>query len=336
MTQFMAFLALAVGPTFLHAQTNSNPPAYSEVVGYQKATLGAGKFKGVGISLLNPTVISGVVASKSGYVLTLSNASNLGSKLESNNATYYLEVNSPTNSPNMGDRLELNVASTQADNNGTITLAASPRNTANASSVSLALGTGVVVRKHVTLDQIRASITGTLVGDDNTSANADTIFVHNGNSFVPYWLASDLQSWLSNDDPDDHRYDVIAPGQGLLFYKNGNSATFTSVGAVRSNDYKQVLASGLQLNASGFPRAYSPVGIGGSIDRGWSGGDQIYVHNGIGFTTYTLSADGSTQGYWDDNENPDPSNDVQIVDGGTAFLTNLKDAQIDVEERPIK
>lgn len=331
-SNLIAVLALAASPAFLHAQTTN----YSEIVGYQKSTLAPTKFLGVGISLLNPSVVTGIVSSKSGNVLTLSSASNLGNLLEANNSAYYLEVSSPTNSPNLGDRFEVDLAATKNSNNNTITLAASPRNTADASSASLAQGTGVIVRKHVTFDQIRSSITGTLKGDDNSQANADTIFLHNGISFVPYWLGSDLQSWLSNDDPDDHRYDVVAPGQGILFYKNSGSATLTSVGTVRPNDYKQVLAKGFQLSAPGFPRAYSPVTLGGSINQGWSNGDKIYVHNGIGFTTYTLAADGSPQGYWDDNENPDPSNNVQIVNGDTAFLTNLGAAQVDVEAKPVQ
>jgi len=308
--------------------------SYSDVVGYQKATLPANAYKGVGISLLNPAVVSGSVSSQGGYVVSLSGASSLGASLEAAPAAYYLEVTSPTNSPNIGDRFEVDVAATKTANNATVVLAASSRNTANASSASLAAGTGVVVRKHVTFDQFRASITGTLRGDDNSPASADVIYLHNGISFVPFWLGADLQSWLSNDDPDDHRYDVIAPGQGVLFYKRGSAATFTSVGSVRNNDFKQSLQAGYQMSATGFPKSYSPVQLGGSIDQGWRNGDKIYVHNGISFTTYTLLDDRSAQGFWDDGENPDPSNDVTVVDGATSFLTKLTVPSVDIEIKP--
>jgi hypothetical protein len=330
----MKKLNLLLGTLMATAALSHAVDSYSDVVGYQKATLSANSYKGIGIALLNPSVISGSVSSKSGYVVTVSGASSLGASLEASPAAYYLEVTSPTNSPNIGDRFEVDVAATKSANNGTVVLATSPRNTANASSASLAANTGVVVRKHVTFDQLRASISGTLTGNDDSMAAADIIYIHNGTGFSPYWLGSDLQTWLSSEDPDDHRYEVIAPGQGILFYKKGASATFTSTGTVRSNDYKQVLSAGYQLNASGFPKSYSPLALGGALNNGWSPNDKIYVHNGIGFGSIVLETDGTSEGFWNDGENPDPANTVTIVDGNTAFLTKLNSAVTDIESKP--
>lgn len=306
------------------AQTVSTP-----VVGFQKTTLNANSYKGVGVSLLNPAVITGSVSGKSGYVVNISAASNLGSSLEAYPASYYMEV---TSGGNVGDRFEVNVGATKTSNNGAITLSASPRNTANAQSVNLASGSSIVVRKHVTLDQIRNSMSGTLRGDDNSSSNADVIYLHNGVTLVGYWLGSDLQSWWSNDDPDDHRFDVIAPGQGMLFYKKGNTATITSVGTVRANDYKQTLASGYQLNAPGFPLSYTPDGLGGLLTNGWTAGDKILVHNGLAFDTYTLLSDGS----WDDGVNPDPVNSSVLVQGDRSFLTYMSNPVTDLETKPVQ
>ena len=179
-------LALVLAQGGLHAQTVSTP-----VVGFQKTALSANVYKGVGISLLNPSVISGSVSAKTGYVVSITGASSLGASLESSPASYYLEV---TSGANVGDRFDVNVDATKTSNNGTLTLMASARNTANAQSVSLAAGSGVVVRKHVTLDQVRASLSGTLIGDDSSYSNADVIYLHNGLTFIGYWLGSDLQS----------------------------------------------------------------------------------------------------------------------------------------------
>lgn len=309
------------------AQTVSTP-----IVGFQKTTLSANSFKGVGIPLLNPPVISGSIASKSGKIINLTGATSLGALLEATPAAYYLEVISPTNSPSIGDRIEVDVAATKASNNGSVTLAESPRNTVGASGASLAAGTGVVIRKHVTLDQLRASISGTLYGDDNSYENADVVYFHDGVAFVPFWLGADKLSWLSNNDPDDHRYEVIAPGQGVLFYKRGSPASLTSTGAVRQNDYKQVLAQGYQISAPGFPVGYSPEGIGGSLSNGWAAGSQIMVHDGIGFGVNTLFSDGT----WDDGVNPDPVNNTILISGDSSFLTYLPSPVTDVETKPIR
>jgi len=313
------------------AQTVSTP-----IVGFQKTTLNANSYKGIGIPLLNPAVITGSVSSKSGYVVAISGASALGDSLQAAPSAYYLEVTSPANSPNIGDRLEVDVAATKTANNGTVVLATSPRNTANATSASLASGTGVVVRKHVTLDQFRASLGGNLRGDDNSLASADVVYMHNGVGFMPFWLGSDLQSWYSNDDPDDHRYDVVAPGQGVLFFKRGAATTFTSTGAVRANDFKQALPAGYQMGAPGYPVSYTPVQLGGALNNGWVANDKIYTHNGIGFTAYTLINDGSSEGAWDDGENPDPANNTVIVNGDTSFLTYLSSPVTDVETKPVQ
>lgn len=328
MKNVIPILGAAVGIVFVaftgssQAQTVSTP-----VVGFQKTTLNANAYKGVGVSLLNPAAITGSISGKSGFVVTITGASNLGASLEASPASYYMEV---TSGANVGDRFEVNVDATKTSNNGTITLIASARNTANAQSVNLTSGSTVVVRKHVTLDQIRSSMSGTLRGDDNSSSNADVIYLHNGVTLVGYWLGSDLQSWWSNDDPDDHRFDVIAPGQGMLFYKKGNSATFTSVGSVRANDYKQALASGYQLNAPGFPLSYTPDGLGGLLTNGWTAGDKIFVHNGLAFDTYTLLSDGT----WDDGVNPDPVNSSVLVQGDGSFLTYMSNPVVDVETKP--
>ena len=324
--------SILVGASFvlasfsLQAQTVSTP-----VVGFQKTSLSANAYKGIGISLLNPSVITGSVSGKSGYVVTLTGASGLGASLENAPASYYLEV---TSGANVGDRFDVDVSATKSANNATITLASNSRNTANAQAVNLASGSGVVVRKHVTLDQVRSSLAGTLRGDDNSYANADVLYVHNGITFVGYWLGSDLQSWWSNDDPDDHRFDVIGPGQGILFYKKGSAATFTSVGSVRPNDYKQVLSAGYQLNAPGYPLSYTPVALGGSLSNGWNAGDKIFVHDGLAYNANTLMSDGTSVGYWDDGVNPDPVNSTVLVSGDSSFLTYLSNPVTDIETKP--
>jgi hypothetical protein len=329
-SNLLAILTLAATPALLHAQTNStNPPAYSDIVGYQTTTLPSSGYKGVGIPLLNPALVSGNVSAKASNVITVSGASNIGSLLQSGQP-YYIEVIS---NPNVGNRFDVNVVATKTSANGTITLATNnPRNTADVTTTELT-GSNIVLRKHVTLDQIRASITGTLVGNDNSFNNADAIYVYRGLGFVPYWLGVDLQSWWSTDDPEDHRFDVIAPGQGFLFRKRGSTATLVSLGVVRNNDFLSVLSSGYQLNAPAFPKSYTPVQLGGALNNGWNVNSQILVYSGTGFTINTLTSDGSSIGVWDNGE-PEPANNVVVVDGDGSFFTKLSSSVVDIETKP--
>ena len=307
----------------------ANDPVYSETVGYQTTTLPANSYKGVGISLVNPPLLSGGISTSTSGLLTISGAATIGSTLDASSA-YYVEI---TSGVNEGDRFDVDVATTKSANNATVKLAtSSSRNTAS-STINLA-GQSLVLRKQVTLDQFRQSLTGTLKGDDGSALQADTVYIHNGTAFDVYWLAADLQSWVTDADPEDHRYDIIAPGQGFLFYKRGTAATFTSVGYVRNNSYKQVIPAGFKMNAPGFPRSYTPTTLGGSLNQGWSLNDRIYIHNGVGFGLYTLMSDGSAQGAWDNGNDPDAQNNVEIVKGDTAFLTELITADSSIETKP--
>jgi hypothetical protein len=311
--------------------------SYSDVVGYQKMTLPGNAYKGVGISLVNPSILNGSIASQSSSVVTISGASSIGSLLN-DTQSYYVEVTSNVNGL-VGNRFDVDVAATRSANNANLALnAGSVRNTRNdLSSLSLA-GDSVVLRQHVTFDQIRASIVDQsgLVGNDDSAEKADVLYLYRGAGFVAYWLGGDKVSWFTGDDPDDHRYDVIAPGQGVLFRKKGTTpASLVSTGAVRNNDYISVLAQGYQLSSPGFPVSYTPVQLGGTVASqnnpgGWSVNSQILTYSGAGFAANTLMADGT----WDNGVDPDPVNDVVLVNGDTAFMTKLGSKFVGKETKP--
>ena len=308
---------------------NAQSTVTSDIVGYQTLNIPANSYKGVGISLLNPPVLSGSISSSASGLLAISGASAIGSNLDAG-SFYYVEI---TSGSNEGDRFDVDVNATKTSNNGTIKLQnSSTRNTAS-SSVNLA-GQSLVMRKHVTFDQFRQSLSGTLTGNDDSASQADVIYFHNGNAFDVYWLGADKESWWFGGDPDDHRNEIIGPGQGFLFYKKGSPASFTSVGNVRNNSYKQVIPAGYKMCSPGFPRSYTPVTAGASLNQGWNLNDKIYVHNGVAFDLYTLTSDGSAQGAWDNGVDPDPSNNTQIIQGDTAFLTKLVNDDTSIETKP--
>ncbi|NDC49298.1 MAG: hypothetical protein EBZ61_09530 [Micrococcales bacterium] len=307
----------------IFAQSVSTP-----IVGFQKSTLPANSLVGLGVPLLNPTIISGQVSSKSSAVIAIASASQIGSALDANQP-YYVEVVS-TNNNLVGSRFEVDVAATKTSNNGTITLVTSSiRNTSSPSATDL-VGSTVQLRKHVTLDQIRRSISGTLTGDDSSASSADSLLVFSGVGFLTYWLGADLQSWYSNEDPDDHRFDVIAPGEGFLFRKKGSAASLVTTGTVRNNDYRQVLRAGFQLNAPGYPLSYSPDTLGAQQANGWQSNDQILIYSGVGFSQYSLDSDGA----WTDGSTPDAYNSVVLVSSDAAFMTKMNQDVTDIETKP--
>jgi len=328
-TTNMKKLNLSLAILALAAMAGHATTVTSDTVGYQTTTLPANSYKGVGVSLVNPPILSGGISTSNSGLLTISGATAIGSTLDPASA-YYIEI---TSGANEGDRFDVDVATTKTANNATVKLASSSiRNTAS-STVNLA-GQSLVLRKHVTLDQFRQSLSGTLTGSDVSASQADAVYIHNGNAFDIYYLAGDKQTWSSDADPDDHRDLIIEPGQGFLFYKRGTAATFTSVGNVRNNSYKQVIPAGYKMCSPGFPRSYTPVTLGASLNQGWSLNDKIYIHNGVGFGILTLTSDTSAQGAWDNGNDPEPQNDVQVVQGDTAFLTKLITADTSIENKP--
>jgi hypothetical protein len=323
----LAILALAASPAFLHAQTES----YSDIVGYQKTTLGVG-LNPIGIPLLNSDLFKGSAVSLSGSTLSLASVSNVGALLTSGEP-HYLEVYSGALK---GDRFDIDTAATITAANGAVVLnSASANNTLAVSNIGAALdGATVAVRRHITLEKVQSFVQGSLVGN-NTPANADQILIFNPNtqSFLTYYLRLDGITWRGSTTGTATQNKVpVPPGVGVFLKKNSSGVDFLSSGLVRQNDFSLPYKAGLQLLAPGFPLAYSPSTLGATAANGWSGNntpasaDQIQIFNtGSGaFATYYLRLDGSTWRGTTTGTAPQTSNNV--VSDASAFFVKRASA----------
>ena len=293
--RLMAALAAGLGFSSLSlAQSVTTPP-----VGAVSTTLSTG-YSLVGLTLLNPATYSGQVSANAVGTVTVSGTVNFATLLNSADF-YYIEV---TNGALEGDRFDVNTAATIASANGTITLdTASVNNTFTLTSNALATA-NFVLRKHITLNSLAASLSPAFVGN-NSLASADQVLIFNKalNAFDTYFLRSDNITWRKFGSTSSvGATTLIPPGVGIFIRKASAASTLTQIGEVRTNIFALPLSSGLTLVAPGYPVSNSPVSIGASLANGWLGNnslaaaDQIitYSPGANSYLTYFLRSDGAS------------------------------------------
>ena len=229
----------------------------------------------------------------------------------------------------------MNLSSTIASGNSTITIdTASPNNTSTLASSSL-VGSTLALRKHVTLSQLQSFFSPALVGNNN-AASADQISVYNPSSdtFTNYFLRGDNLTWRIQGTSTTASKFSIPPGTGFLVTKRQSSTTFTSVGSVRTNDFSFPMPQGSSFRAAGYPISYSPAGLGGTLTNGWTGNnnansaDQLQVYNPTTdtFTNYFLRGDGVT---WRIQGTSTAVTSDQLFSDNTAFMVLKRQADTD-------
>jgi len=287
----VALLAISAA----HAQTQTVP---TDPVGFQTTEVPVGT-TALGNPLVNANTVRAAVASNTSSVVTLSGVSNVGALL-TEGEPYYLEVVSGALE---GERFDVNTAATKTAANSTVTIdTSSVNNTSSLANGGLAEAQ-VVVRKHITLEQLQGYFSPALVGN-NSAGSADQIALLNPASgvFITYFLRGDNVTWRAVGSTTSANKVAVPSGVGFLVTKRSVPSSFTSVGTVRNNDFAFPLPQGASLRAPGFPVSYSPASLGGTAANGWTGSntasqaDQLQVFNPAtgNFTTYALRSDGVT------------------------------------------
>lgn len=292
------------------------------VVGFEKIDLPANSYTSVGINLNNSPVLSAVVASVSTSTVTLNGVSNVGSALNSAEP-YYLEV---TSGPKAGSRLDLDVSATVAAANNTITImTSSANNTDTIASLVADLPTATVqIKKHITLADVAASITGLTAGASGTGDEVLLLDPSTG-GFRTY-LRRTTSVWRDENNQTVNST-PIPPGTGFIVNKRAVSGSITSTGAVRANSFYLNTVPGYQLVTFGFPVNHSPTSIGAvgasssSPAPGWTSGqatvaDSIYrINVAGGFDQYFLRTGNS----WRDGNNV-TVNATEMMPSGSSYV----------------
>ena len=243
-------------------------------------------YQTIGVSTLQPPSFAGLIANTDGNTVTCDGCDLTG--FAENGTSYFLEIRT---GPLEGHRVDIDSTATTGS---TITLdATSPHNTLNHLPAS-AIGHLFAVHEHCTVNDIfpRTRFTGST--NPNTSDRIHFFHAHDqgfeslfllhagANSSVHQWVT------LANADLEDFGKRVIAPGAGLFLQRPPQSTplTLTQIGMVRANKFRQILSTGYNLVASGYPVELTPAqrrtglngGFRGSVNP--SSSDQIQFWRG--------------------------------------------------------
>src|SRR5690625_1026631 len=265
-----SILALAVAPLVLGASMAVQAQSVStDPVGFVKASIPAEGAATVGVSLVNPAVAAGIVASNTADSITLEGE--VGS-LE--NGSYYVEVTGESDSGDalVGERFE--VTSTSGN---TISLDAGSALNTIALGADELVGYSVRVRPHVTIGQVFPV--------DELSTGDQLLLINPDASFTTYTLSANpfnpaIVQWTTTGGVDVSN-NIIAPGEGFVFRNSSSSAVelTTVIGEVRMNNFRQSLVEGLNSFAAGHPVDASPNSRMMTADNGFEVNDQILILN---------------------------------------------------------
>jgi len=312
---------------------NAQTTVTSDIVGYQNYNVVVG-LNAVGVSLINPDTLKGTVSGATASTVSITGQANVGSLLTSGEP-YYIEVYSGSSK---GDRFDVDTTGTIASaSSNVVLLPASANNSRSYTSSSIAAGAIVALRKHVTLDQVKNSVSsGSWVGN-NLSSSADQIQILDPltQAFTIYYLRGDGTTWRgSSTGSVAQNKAVIPPGKGVFISKKSAPITLSIAGSVRNNDFAMPYYAGLDLKAPPVPLSFSPSSLGATSANGWSGNnlsssaDQIQILDPAtqAFTTYYLRTDGTT---WRGSATGSTAQTTaSIINSDTAYLVTRKNTDV--------
>jgi hypothetical protein len=270
--------------------------ATTDPVGFQTTPVPVGTST-LGNPLVNANLVQAAATANTATVVTLGGVGNIGSLLTSGEA-YYIEV---TAGDLEGERFDVDTAATiTSADSGVVINTASANNTSTLVPNVLSTST-IALRKHITLEQLQASFSPPLVGN-NSATSADQISLYDPatGTLTVYFLRGDNTTWRKLGTTEASNKIPVPSGTGFFVTKRGSASSFTSVGTVRMNDFAFPMPAGSTFRAPGFPVSYSPASLGGTSADGWTGNntaslaDQLQVFNPQtgAFTTYFLRGDG--------------------------------------------
>lgn len=310
------------------AQTATTDP-----VGFTKFSIPTGR-KAVGVNLLNPVLVSGVVSSNTDTTITLSGVASVGSLLASG-SLYYVEVVGGGSSTYVGDRVDVNTDATIAAQSGTVVLSTvGEGNTFGSLSADLLKGYRVVLRKHVTIGQVFGTKGNTPMRGGAIAASADQILFYRGGAFETYFLlrnsSGSTEQWVMVNGGSTNRDNTpIYPGTGVIVNRTGATPVeITFTGDVRTNAVSRPLMAGYNLVANGFPVDETPATRLMTYANGFSGGaiagaaDRVLTLQSSGlFETYFLlrNSSGSVE-RWMMVGGGDSTNAALFTWDGAAFI----------------
>lgn len=296
-------IRLGVASAFLVIQAAMAGDVSTTPEGVLQYSFPANSYTTMGVPLVRDSVAAGTVSGGEASTITISGTLNLAAVLNAN-TPYYAEVSGHSDgvtAAHVGDRFDIDVASTISAANNVISInTSSPNNTAAGNFSGLA-GYNLEIRPHWTLASLFGTgVSATALQSSPTFGGADQVHFWNGVGMSTYWFrqnsAGTTKEWrntITGTTNQDNA--ILPPGVGVFFKRAGSSPLdVVVVGGVRNHKYVQPLATGTSLLASGFPTWSSPTdaslmpgsGLVSAVTFGSA--DQIWIWTGTGISTYWL------------------------------------------------
>ena len=293
-------------------------PVFTTPVGYVTVPLNQGVYNLVGLTLHNPTIVSGTLTSVSSNLVVDDNAD--FSVIEQD-VVYILEINT-----GLGAGIIQEIVNPPSS-----TSIATPDDLDGLVSS----GSTYSLRKAATLDSIFGAeneVAELAESVDGSSAGADTILVPKGDgTFDTYFFVNAPGVFVGWFDGSDAAGDAVLNYSDAIFVRTSSSSTAIDLvisGEVKAVDTQGVLLTGFNLLSSVDPATMTLASSGlqdslsPSADGSTTGADLVLVPNsaapGTFNTFFYVDAPGVFTGWFDGSE---PADDVSL--NGGFFIRNF-------------
>lgn len=253
------------------------------------------------LSLVNPAVVTGTVERNGPATFTLDTAGAPLSALLDESRSYYLEIEAGPVAALVGERFEIDVASTRASGESALALRSASGNTAAFPLPAGGFaGFRATIRRHLTLGQVFGCGASCPLESSADFARADQVLLFDraAGAFTTYYLHRTREGaceWRQVGSAGRKDDTVIPPGAGVFFRRNGTAPIdWTVLGGVRTNDFVLPLAAGYNFVSLPLAGIAVPLRSILSSANGFvsaadvAGADQLLVFNGAAYDTYFL------------------------------------------------
>ena len=309
----------------------------ASVVGVVSYPVGEYRMISVGVPLMRPAVVAGVIESVDSEGISLVNSEGVRQTLEGflqPGSSYFVEVLSQRDgavTESIGHRIEIDERVTASQSSGKIALEESSLNTLSKNNLASIVNHRVVIRPHWTLATVFGTGAAAGLNSATAPAEADQVYFSTAKGLSVYYLRkAAIPQWRSlatgslNQDNA-----IIPPGVGVFFKRQKNPATFTVAGEVRSGRFVRSPVSSGQLLVSAFPVAASLADLrlvaGAGLTPGASAAaaDQVFRWDGASFESFFLKS-GTAPVWQKASLDGLDYTGAKLLDASAAILVRLK------------
>ena len=265
---------------------------------------------------LTSGVSTGVIASYTGSVITVTNAGWTPAELASTTTPFMLQLKSGA-----GEGRFLPIT---ANTNATVTVSG-----VDLATEGVAAGDSF---KIIPVDTLNTLFGSTTLQGGSSPASSDLVYLFEGGAWVGYYYNTTKNFWVKTPGPVTNKNDtVLKPDSGFMITRKGSSLLISFIGTVPSSKFKTtVVNAGSTLISTGFPVDTTIAGL--SLDTklaGWvksstaASADSVSIFSGGGWISYYYDP---AKGFWRKTSGPATNQGSTPIPAGTLVLITKKGA----------